>query len=159
MARYKFVDHWYVKAPIDVVYKYISDVSTYPQWWHWYDSVRVTKEVDYPHVGSQAELIIRSPFGYRLKIDVEMAAAEPPHSFKSISRGDLAGTGDWEFHQEGDTTHAIWIWIVESNHPLLNKLEWLLKPIFALSHVLVSGSGHRGLKKLLEKQQQVAPAA
>lgn len=152
MALYKFVDHWYIKAPVETVYEYISNPRTYPQWWHWYDSVRITKEVEYPHIGGQAELLIRSPFGYRLKIEVETVAADPPHMLKTVSRGDLAGTGDWEFRQEGDTTHAIWTWIVESNQPLLNRLEWLLKPVFAFSHVLVSGSGHRGLKKLLEQE-------
>jgi uncharacterized protein YndB with AHSA1/START domain len=159
MARYKFVDHWYIKAPIDLVYNHISDPRTYPQWWHWYDSIRVIKDAPFPHVGGMSELVIRSPFGYRLKIEVETVEAHPPDRLKTISRGELAGTGEWEFRQEGDVTHAIFTWIVETDQPLLNRLEWLLKPVFALSHNLVSGSGHRGLKKLLEKTQQVAPAA
>jgi uncharacterized protein YndB with AHSA1/START domain len=152
MTLYKFVDHWYINAPIDVVYHYVSDPRTYPEWWHWYDGVRVLKEVEFPHVGGEVELIVRSPFGYRLKLNVETAEADPPRTLKTISRGDLAGTGEWVFQEEGDTTHAIWTWIVESNHALLNRLEWLLKPVFAFSHVLVSGSGHRGLKKLLERE-------
>jgi uncharacterized protein YndB with AHSA1/START domain len=159
MACYKFVDHWYIKAPIDEVYNHISNPRTYPQWWRWYDSIRVLKEAPYPYIGGKSELVIRSPFGYRLKIEVETVEASPPNHIKTVSRGELAGTGEWEFRQEGDVTHAIFTWIVETDQPLLNRLEWLLKPVFALSHNLVSGSGHRGLKKLLEKTQQVAPAA
>lgn len=159
MALYQFVDHWYIKAPVDAVYNHVSDPRTYPQWWRWYDSIRVTKEEPFPHIGGKAELVIRSPFSYRLKIEVEMTEANPPYQLKTISRGDLAGTSEWQFIQESDVTHAIFTWIVETNQPLLNRLEWLLKPVFALSHNLVSGSGHRGLKKLLEQAQQPAPAA
>lgn len=160
MKEYRFVDHWYIKAPIETVYNHVSDPRTYVNWWPSYDGVRVLKDVPYPHVGGQVELIVKSPFGYRLRLEVETAEANPPTYLKTVSRGQLAGTGIWEFSQEGDVTHpvthAVWTWIVRSDHPLLNRLEWFAKPIFALSHILASGKGHRGLKKLLETKQEVA---
>lgn len=154
MKEYRFVDHWYIKAPIEVVYNHVSDPRTYVSWWPSYDGVRILKDVPYPHVGGQAELIVKSPFRYRLRIEVETTEATPPTYLKTVSRGQLAGTGIWEFSQEEDTTHAVWTWIVRSDHPVLNKLEWIAKPIFALSHVLASGKGHRGLKKYLETNPQ-----
>lgn len=152
MKEYRFVDNWFIKAPIDTVYHYISDPRTYVQWWPSYDNVRILKDVPFPYVGGQAELIVRSPFGYRLRLEVEVTEANPPVYLKTISRGQLAGTSIWEFSEENDTTHAVWTWIVRSDHPLLNRLEWLAKPIFAKSHVLASEKGHRGLKRLLEGQ-------
>ena len=32
MAQYTFVDHWYIKAPREEVFRYIADARTYPQW-------------------------------------------------------------------------------------------------------------------------------
>jgi hypothetical protein len=157
MKEYRFVDHWRIVAPIETVYRYVSDPRTYVEWWPSYDGVRVLKEEPYPYVGGQVELIVKSPFGYRLRLEVETAEANPPTYFKTISRGQLAGTGIWEFSQEGDTTLAAWTWIVRSDHPLLNRLEWFAKPVFALSHVLASRKGHRGLKRLLEEQPAVDP--
>jgi uncharacterized protein YndB with AHSA1/START domain len=150
MAEYTFVDHWTVNAPIEAVYRTIADPRTYPQWWRDYDRITILKDAPFPHVGGQAEFLIRSPFGYRLRIVVETAAAEPPHVIDTRSTGQLQGTGLWEFHQEGDATHITFTWTVRSDHPVLNRLERVAKPLFALSHAIVSGRGHRGLKRLLE---------
>ena len=107
-------------------------------------------------MGGRAEFLVRSPFGYRLRIVVETVAADPPHSITTQSTGQLQGTGIWEFHQAGDTTHVTFTWIVRSAHPLITRLEWVAKPIFALSHAIVSGRGHRGLKRLLEAAPAMA---
>jgi hypothetical protein len=150
MKEYQFVDLWTIKAPLDEVYRHVADPRTYAEWWPSYDSVRILEDAPFPHVGGWAELLVKSPFGYRLRIEVETTEADPPRYLKTISRGQLAGTGIWEFSCEGDATVAVWTWIVRSDHPLLNRLEWIAKPIFALSHVLASRQGHQGLKRLLE---------
>jgi hypothetical protein len=32
-GEYVFVDEWDVSAPVDAVFKAVSDATTYPQWW------------------------------------------------------------------------------------------------------------------------------
>lgn len=157
MKEYRFVDHWSIRAPITEVYRHVGDPRTYARWWKAYDGVRILRDVPYPHVGGQAELLVRSPFGYQLRLNVETVEARPPTYLKTISRGQLAGTGIWEFHEEGELTHATWTWIVRSDHPVLNRLEWFAKPLFALSHVIVSRRGHQGLKRLLETAPAIDP--
>lgn len=157
MKEYRFVDHWAIRAPIEEVYNHVADPRTYAQWWPSYDGVRVLKEVPYPYVDGRVELLVKSPFGYHLRLEVDTAEADPPRYLKTVSYGQLEGTGVWEFSQERDTTRAIWTWIVRSNHPVLNKLEWIAKPLFALSHVLVSRRGRRGLKRLLEARPAADP--
>jgi hypothetical protein len=156
MALYKFVDHWYIKAPIDQVFHYIADARTYPQWWPAYAKVETLSDIQPPHVGSRGRLVVKSALGYRLNIEVEITESNPPYYFKTLSRGELEGTGVWEFEQNGDTTHATWTWIVESRHPLLNLLEPVAKRLFAWSHNDASGKGHDGLKKFLEQPLPVA---
>ncbi len=151
MAEYKFVDHWTIRAPIDVVYGHIVDPRTYPQWWRDYDRVTVLVEAPYPYAGGRAEFLVRSPFGYRLRLDVTITAADPPRSITTETRGQLVGTGIWEFREVDGATEVTFTWIVRTNHPLINRLEWFAKPLFALSHAIVSGRGHRGLKRLLER--------
>ena len=156
MAEYTFVDHWFVVAPIETVYRTVADPRTYPQWWKDYDRITILKDAPFPHVGGQAEFLIRSPFGYRLRIVVETVAAEPPYVIDTRSTGQLQGTGLWEFRQEGDATHVTFTWTVRSDHRVLNQLERVAKPLFALSHAIVSGRGHRGLKRLLEAAPAMA---
>jgi uncharacterized protein YndB with AHSA1/START domain len=151
MAQYKFVDHWYIKAPREEVFRYVADASSYPQWWPVYPKVEVLRRAEPGQVGGQARLVVKSALGYTLKLEVETVAVNPPSYLKTVARGQLAGTGEWEFTQVGDTTHAKWTWIVESHHPLLNLLEPIAKPLFAWSHNDASHKGHLGLKKLLEK--------
>jgi uncharacterized protein YndB with AHSA1/START domain len=157
VKEYRFVDHWSIRAPIGEVFNHIADARTYKQWWKAYQNVRVLRDVPFPYVGGQAELLIRSPFGYQLRLDAEISESRPPYYLKTPVRGNLNGVGIWEFREEGGMTHATWTWIVRSDHPLLNRLEWFAKPIFALSHVLVSRSGRQGLKRLLEPQSAVDP--
>lgn len=155
MAQYKFVDHWYIKAPREEVFRYVADARTYPQWWPVYPKVEVLREVEPGQTGGQARLLVKSALGYTLQLEAETVAIDPPRMIKTIARGQLAGTGEWEFIEEGDTTHAIFTWIVESHHWLLNILEPIAKPLFAWSHDDASHKGHLGLKKLLEKRDSV----
>lgn len=156
MAQYKFVDHWYIRAPREEVFRYVADARTYPQWWPVYPKVEILREVGPGQIGGKVRLVVKSALGYRLQLEAETVALEPPHAIRTIATGQLAGTGDWEFLQEGDTTHAIFTWIVTSNHPLLSVLEPIAKPLFAWSHDDASRKGHLGLKKLLEKPRPVA---
>lgn len=156
MARYTFVDRWTVKAPIEQVYDAISDARTCPTWWPVYTSVEPLVEMPPPRVGSQVRLIVKSALGYRLALEVELVEATPPTHFKTVSRGNLEGTGEWALVQEGDTTIATWTWIVESRHRLLNLLEPVVRPLFAWSHRDASRKGARGLRRLLEMSPGLA---
>ena len=151
MARYEFVDHWDIRAPLETALRYIADPLTYPQWWPVYDRVEILPGPPPPEVGSRVRLTVRSALGYRLVLEGETVEFRPPTYIRTIARGQLEGSGIWEFRADGDTTRITWTWIVETHHPLLNRLEWLLKPVFAWSHTDASGKGHAGLKRLLEK--------
>ncbi len=150
MARYHFVDHWTIKAPVDQVFDHISDPRTYPQWWPVYPKVEVTPADQSPNGRDQTKLVVQSALGYRLKLEVETVESNPPYYLKTVSRGNLEGTGEWQLEQQGDTTHATFTWIVETKHPLLNLIEPLAKRLFEWSHNDASRKGHQGLKKLLE---------
>lgn len=152
MAKYEFVDDWYVRAPIAEVFRHIADPRTFPRWWPAYSAIEILPGTEPPAAGSRSRLTVRSPFGYRLRLDVETIESEPPRRCLTVSRGDLAGTGLWELEERDGATHARWTWIVESNHPLLNALEPVAKKLFEWSHRYVSGQGHRGLKRLLEQR-------
>ncbi|MEZ4863666.1 MAG: SRPBCC family protein [Caldilineaceae bacterium] len=151
MAHYRFVDHWHIKAPRDEVFRYVADARTYPQWWPVYPKVEILREAAPGCPGGKARLVVKSALGYTLTLEAETIALDPPHSLKTVATGQLAGTGEWEFSEEGEMTHAIFTWIVTSNHPLLNLLEPIAKPLFAWSHNDASRKGHLGLKKLLEQ--------
>jgi uncharacterized protein YndB with AHSA1/START domain len=159
MAHYEFVDHWYIKAPIDVVYRHVSDASTYPQWWPVYPQVDILQRGDDSGVGGRARLVVKSALSYQLTLEVETVTATPPTYLKTIARGQLEGTGIWQFEETGGVTHALFTWIVDSHHPLLNLVEPIAKPLFRWSHDDASAKGHRGLKHLLEQPVAQQPVS
>lgn len=150
MSHYQFIDHWYINAPIEQVFRHVADASSYPRWWPVYPQVEVLKTGDANGIGGCTRLVVKSALGYTLNLEVTTVEANAPTYLKTVTRGQLEGTGVWQFEQQGPTTHATWTWIVNSNHPLLNLLEPIAKPLFRWSHNDASAKGHRGLKHLLE---------
>ncbi len=150
LARYEFVDRWQIWAPIDQVFHYVADPRTYPKWWPVYARVESLPGPEPPTPGARARLVVKSGLGYRLRLLVEISESIPPRYLLTRTQGQLDGTGRWEFEQRDVTTTAIWTWIVETHHPLLNLLEPIAKKAFEWSHNDASAKGHQGLKRLLE---------
>jgi hypothetical protein len=134
MAReYVFIDEWDVAAPIVAVFRALSDVTTYPDWW---TPVYLSAEADGPlRVGRVARERFKGRLPYELSTQSEIVRLEPPREFEVEVVGDLSGRGVWTLSQlPGGRVHVLFDWRVHADRPLLRFLSPVLRPAFRWNH-------------------------
>jgi len=63
-----------------------------------------------------------------------------------VASGELEGIGTWLFHAVDSTTTVVaYHWQVRTNRRWMNRLSFILKPVFRANHNVVMRRGERGL--------------
>ena len=86
---------------------------------------------------------------YELTWRLEILEAERPRLIRLKASGELVGFGEWRLAEAGGEVTLTYTWRVRAEHPILRRLEFLLKPIFALNHNWVMRKGEEGMKREL----------
>ena len=73
--------------------------------------------------------------------------------FALTAEGDLNGTGRWTFEKDGPETVITYDWRVSTAKPLLRRLSWLLKPVFAANHRWAMARGQESLALELRRRR------
>jgi hypothetical protein len=60
--------------------------------------------------------------------------------------GDLEGRGIWTFEQDDSFVNVTYDWTIRANKPIIEKLSFLLKPIFRSNHNWTMKRGEASLK-------------
>jgi hypothetical protein len=71
--------------------------------------------------------------------------------------GDLAGRGIWIFEQDGPFVNVTYDWTIRANKPIVEKLSFLLKPIFRSNHNWTMRKGEESLKLELLRRRAATP--
>ena len=72
--------------------------------------------------------------------------------------GDLQGTGRWTFGQDGPEVVITYDWRVSAAKPLLRRLTWLLRPVFAANHRWAMARGEESLRLELRRRRAASEA-
>jgi hypothetical protein len=72
--------------------------------------------------------------------------------------GDLDGTGRWTFAQDGPEAVVTYDWPVAATKPLLRRLTWLLRPVFAANHRWATARGEESLRLELRRRRATSEA-
>ncbi len=151
---YEIVSNWRAPGPIDQVYAVLSDVEAAPRWWpQAYRRVREIAPGDDKGVGRVLEITTKGALPYELSWGLEILETDPPRLIRLCATGDLVGFGEWRLTTAGEDVAMIYAWRVRAEQPLLRRLEFLLKPIFALNHNYVMRKGEEGLKRELARRR------
>ena len=144
---YHFVDRWRVEADIKEVADILEDALSLPRWW---GSVYFkVKEIEKGGAGGVGKLISLHAGGwlpYTLRIDFRTIESRYPHGFTMEATGDLEGRGIWTFSQAGRFVDVTYDWTIRANKPIVEKLSFLLKPIFRSNHNWTMIRGEESLK-------------
>src|SRR6185503_8743106 len=73
-------------------------------------------------------------------------ASNYPHGFTMDATGDLEGKGIWTLEQDGDFVNVSYDWTIKANKPIIERLSFLLKPIFRSNHNWTMKRGEESLK-------------
>ena len=148
-ASYSFKTVWNIPAPVHEVWDVISHPLQWPSWWKGVEEVTELRPGDAESIGSISSYTWKSFLPYRLTFNIELVAQEKYRYLKGTASGELQGSGEWYFASSEHGTVLTCIWNVSTRKPWMNRLSFLLRPIFAYNHSIVMNWGEKCLKKKL----------
>lgn len=157
--QYHFVDRWRVAGDVKEVADILEDALALPRWWGsvYFD----VKQIEPGGEGGLGKLIRLHAGGwlpYTLRINFRTVAANYPHGFSMDATGDLEGKGIWTFEQDGNFVNVTYDWTIRANKPIIEKLSFLLKPIFRSNHHWTMKRGEESLKLELLRRRAKSEA-
>lgn len=153
---YHFLTHWRVPSTVEEIAAILSNATDLPRWWPAvYMDVQELEPGDAHGVGKIVSLHTKGWLPYTLRWQFRVTQNNEPHGFELAAFGDLTGRGVWTFRQDGEQVDITYLWEVTADKPLLRRLSWLFKPIFAANHRWAMQKGYESL--LLELARRRAP--
>jgi uncharacterized protein YndB with AHSA1/START domain len=147
VAAYSFVDEWHVPASPDWVYELLSRPRDYPAWWG--DAfLQGEGETGSAAPGKRARLVTRGRLPYRLRWELTCVEAVEPLRLVSRISGDFDGEGTWTITPAGNGSCVVLDWRIEVRKPLVRRLTFLLRPLFAWNHDWAMARGHERIVAL-----------
>ncbi|GAA1845130.1 hypothetical protein ACFQZV_10210 [Microbacterium koreense] len=150
-AAYSFASTWHIDAPVDACAAAFAEMFTSrdgratDSWWR---GVRVERAPRRIGVGERVVLGVRSPFGYRLRVDLTVTAWRQDREIAATSAGDLTGRGRITLRARSEHASSVTIvWNVKTERAWMSKTSFLLRPAFTVAHAWVMRAGERGLRE------------
>lgn len=134
--EYSFLTHWVVDgATIEDVYAALIEGCEYVRWWpQVYLAVTETTVGGAHGLGKTADLHTKGRLPYTLRWRMQVVDVNYPRGFTISADGDFVGGGVWAFEQVGDRVNVSFDWRLRAEKPLIRRLSWLFKPLFAYNH-------------------------
>src|SRR3989442_5419481 len=153
---YHFVDRWRVEGDVKEVADILEDALALPRWWgSVYFDVTEIEPGEERGIGKLISLHAGGWLPYTLRLDFRTVESRYPHGFSMDATGDLEGKGIWTFEQDGPFVNVTYDWTIRANKPIIEKLSFLLKPIFRSNHNWTMKRGEESLKlELLRRRAQ-----
>ena len=147
-AQYRFLDRWFVPAPIDRVYEIVGDIAAYPSWWG--DSfLEVEGDAGLPYPGRRADVLARGFLPYKVRWSATVRSCDPPHRIDVDLDGDFVGEGTWLLETVDGGTKAELDWRPAVEKPVVKQLSPVLKPLFSSNHRWAMRRGQEAIVRLV----------
>ncbi len=153
---YHFIDRWRVKGDVREVADILEDAQALPRWWgSVYFEVKEIEPGVKHGIGKLIGLRAGGWLPYTLRINFRTVESNYPNGFSMDATGDLEGKGIWTFEPDGEFVNITYDWTIKANKPIIEKLSFLLKPIFRSNHSWTMRRGEESLKlELLRRRAQ-----
>lgn len=156
---YYFITHWRVEGDLGEVSAIIADAPGLTRWWpSVYLEVKELAPGGPDGVGKEIELFTKGWLPYTLRWQFRVTESSPPIGFALEARGDFVGRGVWRFAQDGRFVRLSYEWSISAEKPMLRRLSFLLKPIFAANHHWAMRKGEESLLLELRRRRAVSAA-
>lgn len=158
--EYHFVSRWRVEGTREEVAAVLGDAADLARWWPAvYLAVRVLEPGDALGVGKVVDLYTKGWLPYTLRWRFRVTRSNPPDGFALEAEGDFVGRGEWTFCQDGEHVDIAYDWRIRADKPLLRRLSFVMKPIFAFNHRWAMARGEESLKLELARRRAATPEA
>ncbi len=153
-SDYHFIDRWRVEADVKEVADILEDALSLPQWWgSVYFEVKEIEPGGEHGIGKLVSLRAGGWLPYTLRIDFRTVESRYPYGFSMEATGDLEGKGIWTFEPDGPFVNVTYDWTIRANKPIIEKLSFLLKPIFRSNHNWTMKRGGESLRLELMRRR------
>src|SRR6185503_13476392 len=164
---YHFIDRWRVAGDVKEVADILEDAQSLPRWWgSVYFEVEELEPGGEHGIGKLIRLRAGGWLPYTLRINFRTTESRYPNGFSLDATGDLEGRGIWTFAQDGRFVDVTYDWTIRANKPIVERLSFLVKPIFRSNHNWTMNRGEESLKLELlrrraksESERKSIPAA
>lgn len=157
---YHFVTRWRVPGTCGEVADVLGDPLALPRWW---PSVYLrVDELEAPGpdgVGRRVRLHTKGWLPYTLTWELVTVEQFYPNRIVLDAFGDFVGRGIWTFVQDGPDVTVIYDWRIRAEKPLLQRLSWLLRPVFEANHRWAMTQGEESLRLELQRRRTTDDAA
>ena len=154
---YHFITRWRIQGAIEEISAIIADAPSLTRWWpSVYLEVRELDPGDARGLGKVVDLYTKGWLPYTLRWQFRVSEIAS-NGFTLQAEGDFVGRGIWTFEQHGDWAIVTYDWKIQADKPLLRRLSFLMKPIFAANHHWAMDQGERSLKLELARRHAATP--
>jgi hypothetical protein len=154
--QYHFVTRWRVRGTCEEAADVISDADGLPRWWPAvYLRVDELEPGEESGIGRVIDLHTKGWLPYTLRWRFTVTESDYPHNLALRAEGDFVGEGRWTFTQDGEWVDVVYDWRVAATKPLLRRLSWLMKPIFAANHRWAMARGLESLELELARRRML----
>src|SRR5204863_3670122 len=142
------------------VYRIIDRPSELVRWWPAvYLDVRELEPGDETGVGKVVELLTKGWLPYTLRWRFRTVEKKPFERIVLEAQGDFEGRGVWTFEADGPCVRVTYDWRIRATKPLLRRLSFLLRPVFAANHRWAMARGEESLRLELARRRGDVVAA
>jgi hypothetical protein len=153
-ALYEFCTVWRVAGTAAEVRDVLADGPSLPRWWPAvYLAVDTLHDGDETGRGGEIALFTTGWLPYTLRWTLRVTEPITETGYALTASGDLVGTGRWTFAQDGPEVVITYDWRVAASKPLLRRLTWLLRPVFAANHRWAMARGEESLRLELRRRR------
>ncbi|MFB9906757.1 SRPBCC family protein [Allokutzneria oryzae] len=151
---YAFQSRWLVPgSTVDEIREVLSDPRDLPRWWpSVYREVTLADPGGPDGIGAAFDLFTNGWLPYTLRWRLTVTDQREDGAGFS-GHGDLTGTGEWNFEQQGEDVLVVFDWVVRADKPLLRHGSAVFKPAFAANHNWAMRMGERSLLLELDRRR------
>jgi len=146
VADYSFVTIWKFPAPLEDVWKAISESDQWPTWWKGVEKVELIKKGGANDIGTVKRYTWKSKLPYRLVFDMRTTRIERHSLIEGVATGELDGTGLWTFSYANGVTTVRYDWNILTTKRWMNLLAPVARPFFKWNHDVVMEWGRECLQ-------------
>jgi len=155
--EYHFITRWRIEGTIEEIGAIIADAPSLKRWWpSVYLEVRELEPGDARGLGKAVDLYTKGWLPYTLRWQFRVTELAS-NGFTLQAWGDFDGRGIWTFEQGGAWANVTYDWKIRADKPLLRRLSFLMKPLFAANHHWAMAQGERSLKLELARRHAATP--
>lgn len=148
MSDYDFVTRWRLHATrIEEVAAILDKPLALVRWWPsvYLDARELAPNDPATGVGAVIDLFTKGWLPYTLRWRFRVTERRLPEVLALSAEGDFVGTGRWTLRQDGPDAEVTYDWRIRAEKPLLRRLSFLLRPVFAWNHRWAMARGYESL--------------